>query len=67
MLARKNSIPDRKNAFEKLRDKFRDKDIQIIYSMWSGYLPGGSHRDTGMASFLDGIEPVKLHTSEIVS
>ena len=38
-------------------------DAQIVYSMWTGYLPKGSHPDWQLSEFLNGRPVVPLHTS----
>lgn len=63
MLVRKTILKDRKTVFQTMLDSFWSRDAQIIYSMWRGYLPEGSHPDAQLASFLGGRKPVCLHTS----
>ena len=62
MLARKNSVPERPNVFERMRDKFYPLDGQIIYSMWSGYLEE-RYADEALLRFIGGRPYETLHTS----
>lgn len=63
LLTRKNShLKDYTSPFEELRDTYFDRDGQIVYSMWKGYLEP-EHADQHLIDFIGGrpIEP--LHTS----
>ena len=63
LLSRKNTHPgEYTTPFEKLRDKFFDKDGQIIYSMWDGYLKP-EHTDPALLDFIGGRPIEHLHTS----
>ena len=63
MLTRKNTRPeDYVSPFERLRDKFFDRDGQIIYSMWKGYLEE-EHGDEHLLRFIGGRPYESLHTS----
>lgn len=63
LLARKNTHPeDYVSPFETLRDKFFDKDGQIIYSLWKGYLEE-EHADKDLLRFIGGRPYRSLHTS----
>lgn len=63
MLTRKNTHPeDYISPFERLRDKFFDRDGQIIYSMWEGYLKE-DHADGHLLRFIGGRPYESLHTS----
>ncbi len=63
LLARKNTRPDAyQSPFETLRDKFFDRDGQIIYSMWNGYLKGRK-ADQNLLRFIGGRPYRSLHTS----
>ena len=63
MLTRKNTRPeDYVSPFERLRDKFFDRDGQIIYSMWKGYLEE-EHADEHLFRFIGGRPYESLHTS----
>lgn len=62
MLARKNSVPERPNVFERMRDKFYPLDGQIIYSMWTGYLEE-RYADEALLRFIGGRPYETLHTS----
>lgn len=63
LLARKNTCPqDYISPFEALRDKFFDKDGQIIYSMWQGYLEE-KYADGDLLRFIGGRPYKSLHTS----
>ncbi len=63
MLTRKNARPeDYVSPFEKLLDKFFDRDGQIIYSMWKGYLEE-EHADWQLLRFIGGRPNESLHTS----
>ena len=63
VLARKNTHPDTYiSPFDKLREKFLDKDGQIIYSMWKGYLEE-EHADKDLLRFIGGHPYETLHTS----
>ena len=50
------------SPFERLRDKFFDRDGQIIYSMWKGYLEE-EHADKDLLRFIGGRPYRSLHTS----
>ena len=45
-----------------MRDKFFDRDGQIIYSMWNGYLKGRK-ADQNLLRFIGGRPYRSLHTS----
>ena len=63
VLARKNTHPDTYiSPFDKLREKFLDKDGQIIYSMWKGYLEE-EHADKDLLRFIGDHPYETLHTS----
>ncbi len=63
LLARKNARPGiYTSPFETLRDKFFERDGQIIYSMWTGYLKG-EHADKALIRFIGGRPVEFLHTS----
>ena len=59
----RNARPeDYVSPFEKLLDKFFDRDGQIIYSMWKGYLEE-EHADWQLLRFIGGRPYESLHTS----
>lgn len=63
LLARKNTHPESyTSTFETLRDKFFERDGQIIYSMWQGYLEG-EHADQHLLRFIGSRPYEVLHTS----
>lgn len=63
MLVRKNTRPeDYISPFERLRDKFFNRDGQMIYSMWKGYLEE-EHADEHLLRFIGGRPFAFLHTS----
>lgn len=62
LLARKNNFPEKPSRFEELRDRYFDRDGQIIYSMWKGYLEE-AHADRALQSFIGGRPYEQLHTS----
>ena len=54
------------NRFEKALKFFSDMDestVQVIYSMWKGYLEGEEKEDPAIASFLGSHETKMLHVS----
>lgn len=63
LLARKNTRPGiYTSPFETLRDRFFERDGQIIYSMWKGYLEG-EHADKDLIRLIGGRPVGFLHTS----
>lgn len=63
LLARKNSHPKGYTSpFEELRDTYFDRDGQIIYSMWDGYLKP-EHADEALLNYISNRKVVRLHTS----
>ena len=63
LLARKSSHPeDYTSPFEELRDAYFDRDGQIIYSMWDGYLKP-EHADQYLIDFIGGRPVESLYTS----
>lgn len=63
LLARKNTHPKTYTSpFDTLREKFLDRDGQIIYSMWKGYLEE-EHADKALIDYIGGHPYESLHTS----
>lgn len=63
MLVRKNTrSEDYISPFERLRNRFFDRNGQMIYSMWKGYLEE-EHADKHLLRFIGGRPFVFLHTS----
>ena len=63
LLVRKNTHPgEYTSLFETMLDKFYDRDGQIIYSMWKGYLEE-EHADWQLLRFIGGRPYESLHTS----
>ena len=63
LLARKNTHPETYTSpFDTLREKFLDRDGQIIYSMWKGYLEE-EHADKALIDYIGGHPYESLHTS----
>ncbi|MCR5746904.1 MAG: hypothetical protein K6G03_04290 [Lachnospiraceae bacterium] len=67
MLVRPNHYPKTgKNRFEKAIDHFSNLDeskVQIIYSMWEGYLEGKDKEDPAITAFLGSHKRKTLHVS----
>lgn len=63
LLVRKNTHPgEYTSLFETMLDKFYDRDGQIIYSMWNGYLEG-KRADRNLIRFIGERPYESLHTS----
>ncbi len=67
MLVRPNHYPENgDNRFEKALKYFSEKDeskVQMIYSMWGGYLEGEEKEDPAITAFLGSHERKMLHVS----